>query len=316
MPTTSLICFAASYAIALIIELSRLVFNFRWRWALTVGWAAAGLVAHSIYLILQARIGMQARGAILSGWYQWCLIAAWAVAAIYIYLALTRPQAAYGTFLLPMVLCLIGLARLFPKDQFFSASKAYTAWGMIHGLSLLLGTVCVVSGFASGIMYLLHSYRLKKKLPMRIGFALPSLEWLQQWNERSLVLSAFLLGGGVLSGIVLNLLQHDSLPWTDPVVWTSSILFVWLVSLCIFNGFYRPARVGRKVAYLTIANFVFLVLVLAMVLFVPSQHATGRQSVRQRSKPIETSHRVRVLLSTALDGRDGHERPYFREALR
>ena len=43
----------------------------------------------------------------------------------------------------------------------------------------------------------------------------------------------------------------------------------------IFSALYRPARSGRKVAYLTVASFAFLAASLAVRLFVPSEHGGG-----------------------------------------
>ncbi|MBW3601031.1 MAG: cytochrome c biogenesis protein CcsA, partial [Planctomycetes bacterium] len=162
----------------------------------------------------------------------------------------------------------------FPRDQ------AYNYWSIIHGASLLLGTVVVMLGFVAGVMYLVQSYRLKHKLAPRQGLRLPSLEWLQRMNEDSFVLSSVLLAAGLVSGVVLNLIRHanesGALPWTDPVVWTSGILFLWLAAASVFNLTYKPARQGRKVAYLTVASFVFLGFALSVVLFGSTEHASSR----------------------------------------
>jgi hypothetical protein len=278
----SIICFAASYAVALALEVTRLFFRAGLRLLTIVAFAAAGLVAHTIYLGLEAQAGLSARGAPLSGWYHWSLVAAWVLAAVYLSLALLRPKNPIGLFLLPLVLGLIGVALLFPKSELFPADRAYQAWSMIHGLALLVGTASVLFGFASGLMYLVQSYRLKHKLLPRPGFLLPSLEWLQAASEGSLILSSFLLAGGLLSGIILNLVKHSqresALPWSDPVVWTSGILLLWLLVVSIFNAVYKPARQGRKVAYLTVASFIFLALVLGIMLSGRTQHAGVKPS--------------------------------------
>ena len=46
----------------------------------------------------------------------------------------------------------------------------------------------------------------------------------------------------------------------------------------VFESVYKPARQGRKVAYLTLASFVFLALVLGIVLLGPSRHANPQSS--------------------------------------
>ena len=77
-----------------------------------------------------------------------------------------------------------------------------------------------------------------------------------------------MLGLGVLSGMVLNLInirnEADRLPWSDPVILSTWLMFFWLLAAVVLSAVYRPARQGRKVAYLTLASFVFLAIMLAV----------------------------------------------------
>jgi ABC-type uncharacterized transport system permease subunit len=145
----------------------------------------------------------------------------------------------------------------------------------MHGFALMTGTAAVVLGFASGVMYLIQAYRLKHKLPPRPGFRLPSLEWLQQANRESLLVSTSLLAVGLVCGVILNAAGRTPagprVAWTDPVVLSSALLFAWLTAVVLFESFYRPARQGKKVAYLTVASFLFLGLAIFFVLF--GEHA-------------------------------------------
>jgi len=268
-------CFAASYTVALILEVSRLFFRAPVRILVTVGFTAAGLLAHTAFVVMRANPDPNLPPP-LSSWFDWLLLVAWGVAGIYLVMILRRPQAAVGIFMLPVVLVLIGVAAPFRDVVPFPRSQSLYAWGMIHGIALLLGSVGVMLGFVAGVMYLFQSYRLKHKMPPRQGLKLPSLEWLQKANRRTLLVSSYLLVAGLLAGVVLNLVKRqEAMPWTDPVVWTSGLLFVWLVVVLLFESLYKPARQGRKVAYLTVASFVLLGLVLGMVLRGPSEHATS-----------------------------------------
>ena len=80
-----------------------------------------------------------------------------------------------------------------------------------------------------------------------------------------------MLGIGFLAGVMLNVVgsneERVSVAWTDPVVLVSGSLFVWLVSATLFESCYKPARQGRKVAFLATANFLFLALALYFVFF-------------------------------------------------
>jgi len=278
-------CFAACYAVSLALEISRLLFQAVLRNVAMLGFAAAGWLAHTLFLIAQARAELSGGMKLpLSSWHDFCLLAAWVLVGAYLGLTLRKPQLAVGVFVLPLVLGLIGVGWLLRDAATFSEPQAMSVWRMIHGLALLLGTAGVTLGFATGVMHLIQSYRLKHKLPPNPRFKLPSLEWLQRFNRESLFISTGALAIGLISGVALNLIQRraaSGLSWTNPVVLSSGVLFAWLLAVLIFEWFYKPAREGRKVAYLTVASFVFLSLVLYFVLFF--QHATKGVGSRFRS---------------------------------
>lgn len=278
----SIVCFGTSYAVTLALEASRLFFRLPVRLVVMLAFAMLGLVLHTTYLWL--RFQSAASGNPLSSWHDWYLLAAWFLAAFYVGLAISRPQTAVGLFMLPVVLALVGVAATFPKDAFFPTGRAVQVWGVTHGVMLLLGTVTVSLGFIAGLMYLVQSWRLKHKLPPQAGFRLPSLEWLQSVNKQSLVYSSCFIALGLVAGIILNTIkfrgQGQAVPWTDSVVVTSAVLLVWLLAATIFEWTYKPAQQGRKVAYLTVASFVFLALVMAMLIWGGSQH-TGGNAARE-----------------------------------
>ena len=239
-------------------------------------------VLHTLFLVLRTREAIAEHGAPLSNWYHWCVVAAWIAAAGYLILTFSHRQDWQALFVLPSVVGLLALACAFPADGVFGTDKAVRIWGMLHGIFLLLGTVTVALGFSAGTMYLVQASRLKRKLPPIQAYRLPSLEALGRINERLFIWSVFLLTTGLLAGWLLNLVQHRqedfSLPWSDPTVFTSAVLFGWLVAATVFSWIYKPARVGRKVAYLTVASFIFLALTLTIVLFGPSAHASSAEA--------------------------------------
>jgi ABC-type uncharacterized transport system permease subunit len=265
----SIICFAASYAVSLALEVSRLYFQAAVRNIVMVGFAAAGLVAHSLYLTAEVQ-----RGAPLASWYHGALAVAWVLAVQYLGVTLWPSRSGLGLILLPAILILILAAQVFPRHATLSQAQASEIWAGIHAGSLLLGTTAVVLGFFAGLMYLSESERLKLKRVWPYRLRLPSLEWLERATERCLVVSCCLLVGGLVSGILLNVSRSADhrLSWDDPIIWSSALLLLWLSAVLVFNAVYRPARQGRKVAYLTVASFVFLGLVLGLLMWVPAAH--------------------------------------------
>jgi hypothetical protein len=77
------------------------------------------------------------------------------------------------------------------------------------------------------------------------------------------------------------------------VVWSSAVLLLWLLASVAFQRLYRPARHGRKVAYLVLANFLFLVVELAIVLSV--SHGTGDLPGSSQDTPSSLIRRGEIL---------------------
>ncbi len=285
MSGVGVICFAASYLVAFALEVSRLVFRSGVRGAVMLAFAGAGLVAHSAYLYYRA---VNTAGSPLSSAQDWYMLAAWALVAVYLYLVYYHPHTAFGLFLLPVALGLVAVGKFIASPEPFAREPASRAWGIIHGTSLLMTAVAVSVGFVAGLMYLSQTRRLKHKLPPIRGMKLPSLEWLGKVNSRAIVVSALTLGIGLVSGIILQVIgsheQDAALPWSDPVVLSTGLMFGWLLFATIVGVLYRPTRKGHKVASLTVVSFVFLVIALAIGLLGKTQHGGGDESGTKKTQ--------------------------------
>ncbi len=282
MAKISLSCFAFSYAIAMILEISRLFFRAPIRFLIIIGITIAGIFAHTIYLWLKFQKDFSG-GTPMASWYDWCLMVSLAVAITYAIIAIKKNENSVGIFFLPLVLLLILIAMLIKNRDAFTPSEATNVWAITHGVSLLLGTSAMIIAFVAGVMYLVHAFRLKKKMPPRVGFRLPSLEWLEQCNRLSLFYATGLIAAGLVSGAIMNVLQNSEnsagIPWTNSVIVSSGALLLWLFGVTIFEALYKPARQGQKIAYLTLASFVFLVMVLGFALM--AEHAAQNDQVSQ-----------------------------------
>jgi ABC-type uncharacterized transport system permease subunit len=261
-------CFLASYTIALLLEATRLWFRSGVRGVVMLGFVVAGWTAHTLYLY-NAAVGTA--GSPLSSNQDWLLVAAWIMVMVYFYLACYHPATHFGIFLLPLTLGLIGAAR-FADPNPVLREPASRIWSIIHVTSILLATVTVLVGFAAGLMYLEQADRLKRRRQPFLKLKLPSLEWLQIVNGRTVMASMLLVGVAVVSGIVLNRLSGNTVPWSNPVTLGTVAMFAWLLLHVIIGAFYRPIRRGRKVAYLTMVSFIFLIALVVLVVFVNTKH--------------------------------------------
>ena len=279
-----IICFATSYTVALALELSRLLFRSGVRGVVMLAFAGVGLVIHSAFLYHRA---VKTTGSPLSSERDWYLVAAWVLVVVSLYLVYYHPRNAFGLFLLPLVLGLICAGAL-ADDTPFDRDRAAGIWGMIHGMSILLAAVAVLLASAAGLMYLTQARRLKLKLPPIRGLRLPSLEWLRSANSRTIAVSVPMLGVGVLSGMLLNGVRGAGVSPLDPLVFSTTIMFAWLLVAVVLGAVYRPAREGRKVAYLTIVSFLFLLIALALFLSTP--HGGGTEGGKRNGEGAAARH--------------------------
>ena len=81
----------------------------------------------------------------------------------------------------------------------------------------------------------------------------------------------------------------------DSVIISSGVLLIWLVTVTVFEAVYKPARQGRKIAYLTLASFVFLAASLVLCLW-----------PNMRVRPIACLHFGRCCLKLQMIGCSHH----------
>jgi ABC-type uncharacterized transport system permease subunit len=278
MPPGSLIVISAtSYAIAFALELLGLRQRLTWRSLALRVVTLFATIAHTIYLTKSA-IG---NGALPISTADWLLWAAWLIAIVYFAALFYLPRSPTGIVLLPIVLFLI-ISSHWASSAPLASGQSLHIWGTIHGLMLLAGTVTVCIGFLAGLMYLAQSYALKHARSSANGLRLPSLEWLEHVNSRTLGLSALLIALGFISGIVISIAKHRGEAtyalWTDPVVLSLAAMMLWLVAAEVFRLIYPAARQGRKVAYLTLASFIFLVIALMSFTLLDTVHGPNRRA--------------------------------------
>jgi ABC-type transport system involved in cytochrome c biogenesis permease subunit len=266
MPSPSKItvfCFLASYAVALGFEIVQVLWPRRVQRVLALGFAAAGLLAHSLFLALQP-VALSSRS--------WSMVfLAWILAIFYLYGSLHHRRIAWGIFVLPVVLGLSVLAWVFRRRESGAPGFEWTDllavrgeqfWVIAHLVLLLLAAVGVCVAFVASVMYLVQARRLRKKALPGKGFRLLSLERLEEMNRHAVTWAFPLLTAGVMIGAAL-LLNRGELPhdWTDPKI--LGALGLWAVfALLLYLRFSAHVR-GRRVALVTICAFALLVFTLA-----------------------------------------------------
>lgn len=277
----SIFCFAASYGVAFALEVVRLRRKAAWVRLPLVFATAAGLLAHVLFLY-NTSTAASALPISTADWFLWTALV---LAIVYFAAIFYLPRTPTGLALIPIVLGLILSSKLASTSP-LATEESFYVWGMLHGTALLLGTTAVSIGFLAGLMYLLQNYSLKHARSPANRLRLPSLEWLERVNSRALGISTALIAFGFASGLAMALTSHRGdlkyALWTDPVVISLAAMLVWLIAAEVFRLTYPAAR-GGKVAYLTLASFVFLMIALASFTLLNNVHMLPRTDAQDRS---------------------------------
>lgn len=268
-------CFLFSYLVVLLIESARLYLKLPGKHAIVLGMLGAGIFAHSIFLYNQWMLVPSGTGLVLANWSQWIFTAAWGLAIAYFIVTLRKPNTVLGIFIIPLILGLIWLGQLLPNSESFRGDSSIGFWQVVHGVSLLVGTMFICFGASFGLMYLILARRFKSKRRKRGRLKLPSLEFLQSMNRLSLITATIALALGLVSGIALNI-NRGQLSWFSSGILVSVALFLWSLFATILELTSSGSLGGRRSAQLVLANFFFMVLVLSVVLV--TSHGQGSSS--------------------------------------
>jgi ABC-type uncharacterized transport system permease subunit len=252
-------CFAASYAVALALELWHLLRPRPIQRYVSIGFGLAGLLAHAIYVAVQPLPLVSPGGSLL--------FLALILAVFYAYGSIHHHRMAWGLFVLPLVLGLVVLAVVLPPPEEESGLASWRSlfqgerfWGMTHGVLVLLAAVGISVGFIASVMYLVQSYRLRAKLPPAAGMKLLSLERIEMMNRRAVLWAFPLLTAGMIVGAVLLYSNGITQDWNSPKI--LSTLGLWLVFAILLYLRYGAHVRGKQAALWTVVAFALLLLAL------------------------------------------------------
>lgn len=293
-------CFLLSYLAAFGGELVQLL---RKRTGLTRGlivtFAAAGLLAHSAYLVNRSL--SSGLPPLVGSSHDWLLVLAWLGAVIYTLTVCFQTRIAVSLFILPVLLGLVLLA-VFVEDSNEAVDKATAAyrWGLLHASTLVLGMGTVAAATLCAFMYLLQYQKLRGAKSVLHKLQLPSLERLTSLNRTLVVTTVMMLTVGLVTGVILGVGASgasSSFRWSDPIVLATTVIWVFLV---LYLGWLLPKKeqTGRQVARLTLVAGGFLLLtIFGLMLLSGGVHRKTTSSDAEAS--VSAATRAAFLVSGA-----------------
>jgi ABC-type transport system involved in cytochrome c biogenesis permease subunit len=264
----SVLCFGASYVLAFVLEGSALLWPGRVNRWLRRGVAAAGTLAHVVY------VGRNAMP--LAGGHSVLMLLALILSVYYLSGTFHYPRTAWGLFVLPVILVLIAIARWQPQTLeplVPPSDRGEQLWVWLHLLLMLAGMVGLCVACTASLMYLVKWSQLRNKLGPGAGVPMPNLERLETVHRRAVNLAFPLFTSGLLVGVLL-MLHTERMPWTDPKLVTAGLL--WLAFALLLVVRYGLQIRGRWVAVLTIVAFLLMVAAVVLPALMSTAHPTGR----------------------------------------
>jgi ABC-type transport system involved in cytochrome c biogenesis permease subunit len=190
----------------------------------------------------------------------------WLLALAYLYIEMTTDERAMGTFILPLLVALQAIPAFRPGAEDRAAVLQGPLFGL-HVSSLLAAYASFALACVIGITYVLLFKEIKAK---HLGFfyaRLPSLQVLDQMNQRAAVIGWVFLTIGMIVGAVWTA-QVRAYAGADPRVQHMELqdpkIFVALVCWAVYSFEVFAARRigwgGRRAAYLSALGFAIVLL--------------------------------------------------------
>ena len=192
---------------------------------------------------------------------------AWAIVVYYLVIQRRVHARALPAFLLPLVFIFTLASLLMPPPaeslpRMLEGAIAATAFTRIifpvHVTLVIFSYAAFVLTTVCGVMYLIQEHELKAKHFGAAFDRLPALNTCDEIGHRSVSLGFVLLTLGVVTGIFWNN-QRDGRYWhNDPK--EVMALVTWIVYLFLLHYRLTAGWRGRRVAWLSIAGFIIVML--------------------------------------------------------
>lgn len=193
------------------------------------------------------------------------------IVLVFLIMELRFKIAALGSFMLPLVIILMVPAFLLSGDIKELNPVLKSGWLGVHTSFAVLGDAAFAFAFIVSVMYLIQERQLKAKRLGAIFHRLPSLDIMDTLGYKALTFGWPLFTLGMMSGSIwANSAWGSYWSWDPKETWSLITWVVYLVLLHLRTIGWR----GRKMAFLSIAGFVFVL----VSFFVVSRVGMGKHS--------------------------------------
>ncbi len=231
--------------------------NASWSQKLAVVLTGAGFIFHTLALVTRIR---EAGYIPFTNLHEAISFFSWAIVLAFFLVEFRYGIDVLGSFVLPLAFLSLVSAAALPNEVRTLDPTLKTIWFGIHTTLSLLGIVAFAIAFIAGIMYLLQESFLKSKQFSPLYYKLPSLDLLDEWNKKAILLGFPLLTLGIISGALWAQYSIGSF-WIQNNPKQALSLGTWLFYLMVLHGRITIGWRAKKAAHLAIIGFVGVVFI-------------------------------------------------------
>jgi len=177
---------------------------------------------------------------------------AWALVLVFLLVEFRFRIHVLGSFVLPIALISLLSGAVLPTELRSPDTVLHKAWVYIHTALALLGAVAFAIAFLVGVMYLIQERLLKSKQFNNLFTKLPSLDLLDDLNQKAVILGFGLLTMGIIIG-AWGAGYVSEWYWDPREIFS---LAIWTFYLIVLHGRITVGWRAKKAAYLAIIGFI------------------------------------------------------------
>ncbi|MFQ5584882.1 MAG: inner membrane protein YpjD [Calditrichia bacterium] len=183
---------------------------------------------------------------------------AWLIVVVYFLTEWKYKIKDLGAFVIPLAFLTLLFAAFLSKDPAFVEKSQAHFWMTLHRTLSVLGYAAFTIAFAAAIMYLIQEHQVKSKKLGIMYFRMPSLEVLDNLNDKVITIGFPLFTLGFMTGSILNTkMDMPFFSWDLFKTWP--LVIVWIIYGGVFFGRLIAGVRGKKAAQGAILGFVMVV---------------------------------------------------------
>ncbi|MBI5428464.1 MAG: cytochrome c biogenesis protein CcsA [Nitrospinae bacterium] len=214
---------------------------------------ALGLVFHT--MTIGIRSSQTGHGPYTTS-FEVALFLAWMIVVIYFLTEWKYKIKDLGSFVIPLVFLILLYSMFLSKDSVSPVTQTDARfWLTLHRSLSVIGYAAFALAFGAGIMYLIQEKQVKSKKLGIMYFRMPSLEALDNLNDKVIGVGFPLFTLGFLTGSIWSEKAHQAFfSWNIEKTWP--LMAVWLIYGVMFFGRMLVGLRGKKAAQGSIIGFV------------------------------------------------------------